>query len=512
MPRKVYAEGDTWTIFEDDDGFHVVDPDWKSIQVSPVQAGILRYPGKNLLVNAGTGFGKDWVGVEWAKKLAKQLYLPRLKAGFRRGGPMVTVAICAPTEPNYLETWDKLKAQIPHVPGMAADGTPNYRVNEGKRKFIQLFGKRGIRFEMVTLFKPDSVRGRGWDICLITEAAFMKKTTFRKVVLKRVNRGGYYGAIMLISTPNNDWWDDACDDAELKKGGEFSTYQYFEATSYDNPLLDEETRAAIKAQEMGNPLEFEQERLAKRHIRVVEGSLDCPFTPGMVECALSKAQPVKSGVTLLCFDLMYGGGDKLCMTAWNVAAVTMVDIQIWSAADLGMREGAPLEEIYGTLVDLFTKQAARWAPARIIYDRQGQFGGALMSQLPPFLNAKAMTRDRAAKNSHVENFLMRITPAEGQTVARGIKLLDPECATLTVAQRANAKTLLEQIYKYRKIYALDKNGQPKIDKAGRLEYYYTKGEGVGDDAIDSVTWACSELPAFGGRQLNQSAMRARVLG
>jgi hypothetical protein len=494
MARKLYLSGDSWSVWETESGYDVRDPDWSLVKVSRKQADILSYPGKHLIVNAGTGFGKDWIGVEWAKKLAKRLRSKRVKSGFRRGGPLVTVAICAPTEPNYLETWDKLKAQLPQIPGNALDGSPNYICHEGKRKSITLFGKNGIRFEMVTLFNANSVRGRGWDICLITEAAFMKKTTFRKVVLKRVNRGGYYGAIMLISTPNNGWFDDACDDAEHGLGGEFSMYRYFEATSYDNPLMSDETRAEIRAQEMGNPLEHAQERLAKRHVKVIEGTLDCPFDTKVVLSALSMDKPQVTGRVLLFFDLQYGGTDNLGFTAIDENTRRQIDVRYWTAKELGISGEKNIQRVYAVIKDLMVAQAERYRPCRVGYDRQGQLGGALINHLPGWMNPIPETRNRDKKNGNVEDLLLRMQTADKAGRSVGILLLDPKNPYLTPKQREAAQLQYDQIVTYQKVYDLDDDGNPKIDpKTNRYVYYYTKGP-YGDDLVDADTWACGLLP------------------
>lgn len=511
MSAKVIADGDTWTILETETGIDVLDPDWSKVKVSRKQADILNCRAKNVIVNAGTGFGKDWVMLEWGKELAKTLFEARQASGFRRGGPCVTVAICAPTESNYLETWDKLKDQIPHVPGNAPDGSANYEVREGKRKFIQLFGKRGIRFEMITLFKADSVRGRGWDICLITEAAYMKYIDFRKVVLKRVNRGGYYGAIMLISTPKNNWFDDACEDARDKKGGEFSMYQYFHATSYDNPLLTPDVLEAIKAQESGNPAEHDQERLAKLHVEVYEGKPDCPFDPSMVSCCLTK-DPIKlagNANTLLVFDLMYGGDDLLCMGVWNELTLALARLQFWTAAELKMDRTNPM----GSLVPLIEREAGKFPGCKVAFDRQGREGGALPMLLPARLRIVPMTRSREQKNDHVENFHTRIATVDEHGVSQGIKLPHPESTHLDETQRRYVKLLLNQIHNYQKIYEKDRDGNTKRKPDGSPVYYFTKGPGCGDDGMDMVTWSCSQLPSMRrAGSLNQSAMRARVLG
>jgi hypothetical protein len=411
-----------------------------------------------------------------------------------------------------LETWDKLKDQIPKIPGRASDGSLNYQVHEGKRKYIQLFGNKGIRFEMVTLFIPDNVRGRGWDICLITEAAFMDKVTFRKVVLKRVNRSDYYGAIMLISTPKNNWFDEACEDARDKKGGEFSSYQYFHATSFDNPKLDQRVLDKIRAQERGNPAEFEQERMAKLFVTVVESGADRPFEPGVVACCLTK-EPIKLSMrhheTLLVFDLIYGGEDKLCLGVWNAGNFGLARLHFWTSAELKIDVTNPA----GSLVPLIEREAAKYPGCKVAFDIQGQYGGSLASLLPARLRIIPMKRTRDQKNDHVENCFTRMATVDQNGISLGIRLPDPNSSHLEPQQRVFVKMLLEQVYRYRKIYVKDKEGNQKRKADGTLEYYYTKGEGVGDDGMDMVSWACSQLPGMEQRKaLDMAAIRRRVLG
>lgn len=477
------SDDSVWKIIETDDALRVCFPDWEAIELSEKQFDILSSQAERKMINAGAGFGKDWIGIFEIISRAITLYNSRRNdPTFRRTGPLVNVAICAPTEPNYKETWDKLVEMVPQVPGLAMDGTRNYESITSKHKSITLFGKRGIRFNMITLFDPNNIRGQGWDIVLITEAAFMSLDTYKRIVLKRVNRGNYFGMIILISTPDGNWWDFACDQA-IEKRGLFRDFQYFHATSFDNPTNVAKNMKAMLDERDDNPWLFDQERMAKLHIKAPKEGEGRFLIPGMMECSYYHERPTLTGETWAVFDLMYGGEDRLCRGIWDGPTQKLIDVRFWTAAELEMDAKNP----YASIAKLFDQTNRLYPGCKIAYDCQGQQGGSVQAHCPGHLRLYPMRRSHDQKNAMVDDFLGRLANLDQNGRSIGIKFPHPECKWFTGLQQKQFGELYDEIFNYRRIIEQRKD-KPYV--------YYTKGEGYGDDGMDMVSWACSKLPAM----------------
>lgn len=493
-----YSPDPIWSLKETGSGTILTFPDWEQIEMSQKQWDVFSYPGKRMMINAGTGFGKDWIAIFKGIDKAWDLWEERKDdKSFKRSRHLVNVAICAPTVTNYKETWDKLLNMVPHVPG-TTDGEANYKVLASNKSLsIQLFGKHGILFHMVTLFDANNVRGQGWDICIITEAAFAKLETYRRVVLKRVTRGNYYNMIILISTPNpeDEWWDDACDQA-IEGRGLFGDFAYFHATSYDNPTLTQENAEAMLKERDANPWEYDQERLAKLHVKASQGE-GLFLTRKMLESAFYTEKPQVRNSLLAVFDLMYGGRDRLCRGIWDQMTNTLIDVRFWTSAELKIDPENPEPSIAA----LFHETTMEFPNCMIAYDKQGRQGGGVAAHVNRRIRLKPMTRGHVQKNAMVDDFVGRLALVDKNQKCIGIRLPDENATWLTERQRKHVKELYLEIVNYQRVFTEGRDGKPKI--------IYTKGPQYGDDGIDMCTWACPLLRPV-RRQIHTESVQSRV--
>jgi len=473
-------------------------PDYTKLRFSKKQADY-QYAEEPLEIGmAGRGFGKDFGGL-WkkARRGNRGYWRNRLNPNFRRVGLRWHTGIFAGEKDSYEDNINKLFSILPKVPGKGVGGKPNFHWNSTDERF-ELYGERQWWISMYSLHGKGQKRGPGFDDVLVTEAQEISKEKIMSVVMPMIVRGGYNPNITLIGTGNCGWFDKAYLEAQA---GDPDTYwgnwAAFDGTSFDNPEMDEETAQQALREYSENPSRFWIERLGLPNIILrPDEKPDCPFYPGMVDCALTHDRLTLDGPPLLVIDLIYGGEDELCVGVWNKHRAHLLWPEFYTSQDLQIDIGNP----WSSLVRFFEKLSQRFPGATFAYDCQGNRGGSLQAYLPKHIKIIPMRRGNEEKNAMVEGLIERMGILDAQGHSLGIKMPHPDSRWLdTDKKRKDMRKLLEQIYNYRRIVS--------VSPSGRTMVRYTKGVGYGDDGMDMLSWGCSQLPP-----MNRKPVDARQAG
>jgi hypothetical protein len=477
----------------------VVWPAWDRIRMSPTQWDLFHCPKKKRLFNAGRGLGKDWAALFRILYRSKELYWRRKAEGFERDGPIVHVAVAALSTPNVEPTWQKMRAMAPVVPGRSKDGIPNTAWNR-REGTLKMYGENEYQVSLVSLWDTKLVLGDGYDFWLVTEGKLIDSQTLMETVLPMCERSDYHGDITLVSTPDNTTeWDEWCEQARDGRGY-FSDWAYYHAEYWQNPRMSDERRREIAKLAQLNPFMYEREYLARLRVNVPEsGNVECPVTPALLDCATTTERIVVQGAPLVAFDLAYGGQDLVVRTVWDKVTCGLAQIDCWTKDELGLTA----ENKFQGLSALFERTSRDFPGCQIVYDATGPNGSIVHLHVPRWVRIKGVTRNRAVKNKNVGDLIERLTNVGADGKSRGIRLPAFEgYPHVNETQRRNVKMLREDLLHYR---------QTVTEVRGQKAVSYTKGQGYGDDTVDSVTIACSELPAMraAARVDVRGAMRAR---
>lgn len=138
----------------------------------------------------------------------------------------------APTYGMAEQVWRDLKTAARDLPGLV--------VHEHQHR-LEFPG--GGSIEIHSAHTPDHLRGAGLDFVVLDEAAFMESTVWPEVV--RPMLLDRKGSALFLSSPNGkNWFWDIYQMGQQRK----KSWRSFHFTTADNPLLDAEEIAAIRAQ------------------------------------------------------------------------------------------------------------------------------------------------------------------------------------------------------------------------------------------------------------------------
>ena len=149
--------------------------------------------------------------------------------------------IVAPSFPQARQVWNELIAFLPQqfiAPGGIHQDD----------KLIYLIGSKKSPWgliEVKSAHDPDALQTAGLDFLWITEAQDIKDTAFEKLLptLRSPGRMSYGVFEGIPSTHRDHWFHRTFESAQNGRDG----YLAYKATSFENPLLSEEHRAAIEA-------------------------------------------------------------------------------------------------------------------------------------------------------------------------------------------------------------------------------------------------------------------------
>lgn len=486
-----------WRITETDAERRVEFPVVDALTFSERQWEYFRGDWERELMCAGRGVGKDHLALLKKVVRAFREYLRRRAMGstWNRGGARYFLAILAGDEKSYQDCLAKLHDFIPVIPGGSEFGGPNYHYSSERLEWT-LFGRGELVIKAINLYRAQQAkgendharfRGPGFDDALVTEGQKLGLRMLSSDIFPMVFRPGYPGWITINGTPNDGWFDEACDQAEERRGY-FGNWSLWTATSFDNPLLTPEAAEQIAREREANPWLFDRERMARRHVRMpAEVAPDSPFRLGLLECGFTDSQaPLQPGQALVSWDLFYGGDDEMVRCVFDKVTCQLVAVDVWNRSSFQFDVKSP---DYSGFIGLFEKTARDFPGCKQVYDATGPYGVGLAPHLPRHLRIMPIVRNNAVKNKHVGDLLARLEQRGADGKSMGIRLPDPnKCAFASDEQRRQMRRLVDQLTHYRAITAT---------KAGTPTLRYTKGEGYGDDLVDAVTLGCSELPVIG---------------
>lgn len=460
-------------------------PDWDLIRLSPLQREIYLSDARSQLLNMGRGGGKDFISILRMYRIALELYAQR-KANARwfRPGAVVKCQINAPTTKNFEEAWDLARDLAPKAQGEADDGLPNLCIRE-KTFEIYLFGRRGIQVKCETLKNPNFQRGPGCDIQLDTEAAFFPESTLRSILLPSVKRPGFAGYLILYSTPQNNWFDVACDQASGKSEGYYSKFEYHHCTSFDNPVADEKEKEDWRSEEKINPYAYRRERLGELHIYVPPD--DDPNQPGTrlytLEELIGDGTPENPGIVVKtgCCGLgPFSFGHDLAGSGPDDYAIVGVCHHCRKVMHLEVHFKSDLRYIMERMKALHGEYDA----PRQRFDQGGWIGAKAARKIKGLRCEGVLPKNPAVKGEIVTHFSQLVEK-------RGILLPDPESEECwkTIGMRRLAQRLLSEMQGYREtiVQSVTKRGETLTYK------HFGKGRGFTDDLIDAAMLAALDL-------------------
>jgi hypothetical protein len=148
--------------------------------------------------------------------------------------------ILAPSYPQSRQVWNELISFFPTE--LVASGGIR---QDDKTIYLKGSEKRGWGFiEVKSGHDPDALQTAGLDFLWITEAQDIKDAAFQKVLptLRSPERLGYAVFEGIPSTHADHWFERICRQAEDGREG----YFYHHASTFDNPLLDDQVKAEIE--------------------------------------------------------------------------------------------------------------------------------------------------------------------------------------------------------------------------------------------------------------------------
>lgn len=467
------------------------------LTLSAQQAAFLRSRAKKKILNCGRFGGKTmWALVDVLNR-ALELFAARVINGdWWRPGAIVTVGIFTPTEKNQKQLWPMLCDMVPKVPG-ETDGVPNTHIRQDAKEIV-LFGQLGIQIDVVSAWNPDAIRGAGYDIVLIDEAAYLKQPNiYHRQILPLVNRAGFEGIIILASTPLNNFWDKWVLSAR-EKTGRFKYFEVHEWSCWENPALSKDQEEEILAAREENRAIYEQEYEGKLFVEipneeVIQG--EAVWDISRIEEVLIQELPVKKlvGPFVAGLDLAWQGTDDLVLTIADEPTGVICHIESFPKMD---------DPAIYALMDRVRRQ---WNDPVIWVDRTGSRAKAFWDHIPPAIRAKPVILRRGIERAAIteqlftKDFLVR--SLEQRMTLGKIKIPDPAgfpWETLPWSNQCDQQAEFQQLY----------NQMVAIRRvtvkfaSGNIEYRYRPDPSLGknrkyrcaDDYFDSLLLVNKGLP------------------
>lgn len=452
-------------------------PDWTATTLTPKHYAVYASTARKLILNAGRAFGKDHILFLRAMRMMFELYFERVNdPNWRRLGPVVHLAVCAPTSTNFTDLWRRFRDLLPDIPGTSRDGTPNINLLE-KSQTCELLGKNQILVSFGSVFRADNIRGGGIDILLVTEAAYLEEHALSLSLIPLVIRPNYAGIVMLNSTPRGPghWWDDAVIQARTHTGY-WGDWELHEGTYLDNPCTTEALIAEMALEREQNIYKYRRERLAWLNVDVPPDALMKPgqnraFEAALIEGALVNEKPVLKGPNYAGIDLAGAGPDAL--------AIAVIDGPTGLISHLETHKRTGLEEILG----LFERIHAEFRPVAFSYDGNGPLGKKVQGRLTKLNASPIITgRDDTKKADLVRHM-------ESHLVHKSLRIPNPDFFPFSgTYQRNHARALLREMRGYLKFELRKERMQ-----AGRVDVVtfttYSKSPEGTDDLLDAVVYA-----------------------
>lgn len=455
-------------------------PDWRHTRLTPKHLALYRSDHRKVLVNAGRAFGKDHILFLRGMRLMFTLFAARkADPGWHRLGPVVHLGVAAPVSQNFGDLWRRFRDLLPDIPGPSRDGTPNIHVRE-KDCEVELFGKNQILVSFGSAFRGDNVRGGGFDILLVTEAAYLNEMTLTQAFMPLVFRPNYTGWAMLNSTPRGPghWWDRAIRDSR-NGNGYWGDFELHEGTYLDNPCTTPTDLADFEAERRQNIYKFRQERLAWIGVDAPTDDLlsdeeGRAWKPDQIDrCILrpdagaSREMPRTVRPVWIGVDLATTGPDHLGVVVVDSNGV-VVDIE--RHAKTGMEE----------VVSIMERLHEYWKPQRLSFDAHGPIGKRLEGRLARInANPVVYNRGKAEMVKHLTQHMVQGT----------LRIPDPHAYTMTGKFRAaNYAKLLEELRSYRR-YELRRERLKNANVAAEIYETFGKPPGGSDDLVDALALA-----------------------
>lgn len=451
---------------------NVTYPDWRQYPLTPRQYAIYTSDAHLMMVDGGRASGKDQCCALRADRLSMRLF-NQFRDDYPHEGCCVEIAVLGGLQRQANTLWDKVLRLIPQWGGTAKNGQPNYKVRTHDHD-ITLFGD-GIRWSFLPVVGDGSgLVAPGYDIIIVTEAAFLDETTIRDYIKPLCIRpGGYAGYLMLDSTPENNWWDHAFYVAQTKDDptGKYCNYLGWEAhklSSFDNPKMTAFQLAEILTERDANYQRFRRRYLGDLFVDIptdIGSQLeDCEglrhvFLPEWVEkCLTVQAQALKPPYRVN-VDISWTGNDSL--------AAVILDANNF-VADIELHRNCDTSKI----VDIFERLSRDWKSPYMVYDAQGK-----ADVLWPHLQGRGL-RIRPIKTPNNITKVKRMELAARMIKTGAVKIPHPDRYRFgSMRMKQNCTRLRRELIEYISEYKPTAQGG---------YWFYSKPPGGTDDIVDAL--------------------------
>ena len=319
-------------------------PDWRYYKFTPKHLALYSSLAKQVLVNGGRAYGKDAVLLLKVLVLAFELYFERLaNPNWFRYGPRVTVAVACPKEENYEALWQRVKGMLPDFgEALGRDEKPVVNIRETDKE-ITVFGDLEIFIKFVSVYgKGDTQRGWGYDILLLSEAAYTTEKTVTEALRHLCIRPNHAKYMFLNSTPQGPghWWDNAIESGR-KREGYWARWELHEGDFTDNATSDEADYAEYLADRLLNLARCRKERLG--WIKIIVSDTSDIMGPGeskaiseeliagiLINNRLKRVGPYRIGI-----DLAGAGSDALGVVVIDGIYYLAAKARFYTASEIG---------------------------------------------------------------------------------------------------------------------------------------------------------------------------------
>lgn len=456
-------------------------PDWRRHKLSHKHYEIFKSNARKIWINAGRAFGKDHILFLRAIRMMFTLYFERKRdPNWTRLGPLVLVGVYAPVANNFKQLWERFKAMLPVIPGLAPGNQAQIKTYEKEGSYeVQIFGKLGINIVFFSVFKGDSSRGNGYDILLGTEVGFGNAKTLTHSLFKLVFRPHHAGIVMLNSSPKGlgSWGDKVV--KKLRKGigpDGASDWELYEGCYVDNAMATEQDHADAQAQKKRNIYTYRRETLGWINVPDVpdevvdaEGS-SLAFRPEQIDALLVTQKIETTGPYYAGSDLAYSGDDPAVTVVMDDPTGLIVDIQVLPKGN---------EE---QVIDFLEATNKKWKPIKHSYDANGRITRKLEGRLRLLnLNPVITTNEVGGPNSKAEQVKSTINHFDHKSV----RIPNPEVYPMSDEMQERIWQLILETRAYRR-FELVKD----VHEGGRIhkKVFVTYGKPMDgtDDHFDAL--------------------------
>lgn len=191
---------------------------------------------KTKVICAGRRFGKDRCAeaevffkyTEWADEIRPEWLLQ----------PKLNFAYIGPTFSSIDNNWIEFKEFLRPVREAFESTGCEIKVTEDEKRIILPVHDGECHIRLYSADKPDSILGRGLDLCVVTEADSIIDDVFDRYVRPMLRSPGRKGYLMLISSPKReDSYFKRMWDAGQLKIADIESWQF---PTTDNPYIDAE--------------------------------------------------------------------------------------------------------------------------------------------------------------------------------------------------------------------------------------------------------------------------------